>query len=68
MNEKIRQLALQATTRIEPTPNSGEGWIFDKERFARLIVEECARDFDKTYMTGGVTMGTYIRQKFGVES
>jgi len=68
MNDRIRQLALQATTRIEPTSNSGEGWIFDKEKFARLIVEECARDFDKTYMMGGETMGAYIRQKFGVEA
>jgi len=43
MNERIRQLAEQATTRIEPTSNSGEGWIFDKEKFAELIVKECAR-------------------------
>jgi uncharacterized protein YutE (UPF0331/DUF86 family) len=42
MNERIRQLAEQATTRIEPTSNSGEGWIFDKEKFAELIVQECA--------------------------
>jgi len=42
MNERIRQLAEQATTRIEPTATSGEGWIFDKEKFAELIVRECA--------------------------
>jgi hypothetical protein len=41
MNERIRQLAEQATTYIEPTYSSGEGWIFDKEKFAELIVEEC---------------------------
>jgi len=41
MNEKIKQLAKQATTYIEPTPTSGEGWIFDKEKFAELIVKEC---------------------------
>jgi hypothetical protein len=41
MNERIRKLAEQATTYIEPTSNSGEGWIFDKERFAELIVAEC---------------------------
>ena len=40
MNERIRQLAEQATTYIEPTSNSGEGWIFDKEKFAELIVKE----------------------------
>jgi hypothetical protein len=41
MNNRIRQLAEQATTYIEPTANSGEGWIFDKEKFAELIVREC---------------------------
>ena len=44
-----------------------QGERFDPERFAKLIVEECAKDFDKTYMAGGETMGNYIRQKFGVE-
>jgi hypothetical protein len=38
MNPRIKQLAEQATTYIEPTPTSGEGWIFDKEKFAELIV------------------------------
>ena len=38
MNERIEELAEQATTYIEPTENSGEGWIFNKEKFAELIV------------------------------
>ena len=43
MNERIQELAEQATTYIEPVPGqSGEGWIFDKEKFAELIVRECA--------------------------
>ena len=51
MNERIRELAEQATTYIEPTSNSGEGWIFDKEKFAELIVRECAELFvDQKYM------------------
>ena len=41
MNERIRELAEQATTYIEPTADSGEGWIFDKEKFAELIIREC---------------------------
>ncbi len=41
MNERFQQLAEQATTYIEPTSTSGEGWIFDKEKFAELIVKEC---------------------------
>jgi hypothetical protein len=42
MNERIKELAEQATTYIEPTYSSGEGRIFDKEKFAELIVRECA--------------------------
>ena len=42
MNERIRQLAEQATTYIEPTADSGEGWIFDKEKFAELLLNEIA--------------------------
>ena len=41
MNLRIKELAEKATTYIEPTSNSGEGWIFDKEKFAELIVKEC---------------------------
>ncbi len=41
MSERIKELAERATIYIEPTPTSGEGWIFDKEKFAELIVAEC---------------------------
>jgi hypothetical protein len=41
MNQRIKELAEQATTYIEPTSNSGEGWIFDKEKFAELVIDEC---------------------------
>ena len=41
MNERIKLLAEQATTVIEATEHSGEGWIFNKEKFAQLIVREC---------------------------
>ena len=43
MNERIQELAEQATTYIEPTSNSGEGWIFDKEKFADSLVWECMK-------------------------
>ena len=69
MNERIQQLVEQATTYIEPTSNSGEGWIFDKEKFAELIVRECyvalfpaLRD-----MISRGQAYDMIRQHFGVE-
>jgi hypothetical protein len=36
MNERIKELAEQATSY-----NNSDGWLFDKEKFAELIVEEC---------------------------
>ena len=46
MNERIRLLAEQATTRIDPTAHDGVCWDFDKEKFALLIVQECASIVD----------------------
>jgi hypothetical protein len=71
MNERIQQLAEQATTYIEPTADSGEGWIFDKEKFAELIVKECAEltlDYknDQHYQ-GWLDYRDEIKQHFGVE-
>ena len=42
MNERIKELAVQATTYIDPSANDGVCWNFDKEKFAELIVRECA--------------------------
>jgi len=53
MNERIMELARQATTYIEPTATSGEGWIFDKEKFAELIVESVLDQVkERAYYTG----------------
>jgi hypothetical protein len=41
MNEKIRQLAEQATRNVE-SANSYHSTVFDKEKFAELIILECA--------------------------
>ena len=70
MNERIRVLAEQATTYIEPTENSGEGWIFNKEKFAELIVRECVdicNDTNDASYLNCVIAGRKIKQHFGVE-
>ena len=69
MNERIKELAEQATTYIEPTANSGEGWIFDKEKFAELIVKECMdtiSDCSMEYCTRPQIVSE-IKEHFGVE-
>ena len=40
MNERIKELAEQATTYIDPSANDGVCWDFDKEKFAKLIIWE----------------------------
>ena len=64
MNERIRQLAEQATTYIDPSANDGVCWNFDKEKFAQLIVRECAwvADIAEPYQTSDL-----ILKHFGVE-
>jgi hypothetical protein len=66
-SELIKTLADEA--RIKPMGSSWAYCLSDEfeEKFAELIVKECAQEFDNTYMEGGKTMGAYIREKFGVE-
>jgi hypothetical protein len=66
MNERLRQLAKQATTYIEPTSNSGEGWIFNKEKFAELIVKETLQ-VARAGIEYGDSMEDAVYTYFGVE-
>ena len=68
MNEKIKQLADQATTYIEPTYSSGEGWIFDKEKFAESIIRECANIVENQGKFLRYTdMASKIKENFGIK-
>ena len=42
MNKRIKELAEQATTYIDPSANDGVCWHFDKKKFAESIIRECA--------------------------
>ena len=67
MNDRIRQLAEQATTRIEPTATSGEGWIFDKEKFAELIIREVIYDCMNSVRGENVIRISMVAKHWGVE-
>ncbi len=42
--------------------------IFSKERFAELIVRECARELsERTVYVRGINAGTWIKKHFGIE-
>lgn len=67
MNQRIRELAEQATDKWVG------GEFFDREKFARLIVQECAELCMKKIDTGllmapqSPEMAKQILQHFGVE-
>lgn len=79
INERIKQLAEQATIRGEeylpgcaghPTPTV----YFDKEKFAELIVRECMKVASPSYMSTSEDSVYYVEQAidriaehFGVE-
>ena len=43
MNERIKLLAEQSRKHFPSTETSGEYWVFDEEKFAELIVQECMK-------------------------
>ena len=63
MNEQYKELIKQAGTDV-----SGK-WISidNAEKFAELIVRECANQVDWILAEGGKTQGDLIKQHFGVE-
>jgi transcription antitermination factor NusG len=72
MNERIRELAEQATTYIEPTYSSDDGWIFDKEKFAQLIVQDLIDSMIKRYGDDDELpiqeIKFFVKEHFGAES
>ena len=66
MNERIKELAEQATSYKEVlVEGKHDIEVFDKEKFAELIVRECAQvasDYD-----GAHYVGTVIEEHFGVK-
>ena len=67
MNERIRELAEQATSIQGPTPyNPLTFEVFDKEKFAELIVRECA-DIATINQHQWHSAGSYVLKHFGFE-
>lgn len=66
MNERIKLLAEQATSY-----NNSDGWLFNKEKFAQLIVAECAEVILKTFVVHNEIDAMHrirdnVKQHFGV--
>ena len=88
MNERIKELAEQCMVDKQVPCKQPDGWtsletvrMIDPEKFAELIVEECAltlesitvpvsglyQDFDNGYNKALWTGSTVIKKHFGVE-
>jgi len=59
MNDRITLLAFQAS-------DPKTGWL-DRQKFAKLIVQECAAQVDWILAEGGKTQGDMLKEHFGVE-
>ena len=67
MNERIRELAEQAGFRSNPDIYD-RNQSFDMEKFAKLIVRECAAEADKqTIYCRGIPWGRWIKEHFGLK-
>ena len=66
MNERIKELAEQATTYIDPSANDGVCWNFDKEKFAELIVWDCMLICEDVMKKDNSALGCWseIKRKF----
>jgi hypothetical protein len=71
MNERIKELIKQATTIEYGVDNGFDRVTFDKEKFAELIVRECAgvcEDYRGTeWGKAAECIGDSIKEHFGVE-
>ncbi len=68
MNERIKLLAEQATVFV--ADYDGQRWQIDPEKFAELIVQECADyvdAFNRENMVEEGIGGTELKQHFEVE-
>lgn len=43
MQHRIQELAEQARKHFPKTESSGEYWVFDEQKFAELLIEECSQ-------------------------
>jgi hypothetical protein len=70
MNERVEKFAREcgAWNQVYGNRNFMIDEHFDIEKFARLIVQECANQVDWILAEGGKTQGDLIKQHLGVES
>jgi hypothetical protein len=69
MNERIQQLAEQAGLYDEKSPNEVPEFTVCFEKFAELLIKECAEIADNADATREKwqSIGKFVREHFGVQ-
>ena len=67
MNERIKELLEQATADIKDEYGHWINSELDEEKFAELIVRECADIADQHTLDGNWDIAKLIKRHFGVE-
>lgn len=73
MNKRIKEFIKQCTSieqvRDGKTPIGPKFETFDEEKFAELIVKECAEIADEAFVKqmGHMKPGPFVKRHFGVE-
>ncbi len=65
MNKRIRELLAQCTQESIDGPFANP--YVDQEKFAELIVRECCEVAHCNFHVDGVTLGSIMKEHFGVE-
>jgi hypothetical protein len=66
MNERIRELSKQAAKFIE---ENSVNWVQEEfeQKFAQLIVQECAEIAHCNFHVDGLTLGGILKKHFGIK-
>jgi hypothetical protein len=67
MNERIEKLIKLSDVHILPDDSEYGHCIIGLEKFAELIVKDCASVVDGVYKAGGNTYSNLIYERFGIK-
>ena len=66
MNDRIKELAIECTDYVTGSLD-GDHEVFDKERFARLIIQECIKLSGDAGIYCQSVFEDLVKEHFGVE-
>jgi len=69
MNERIKELALQANEEFIDQYSGAKYFVFNKEKFAELLIKECSKINDQFIgrRIGEIDLDIVYKEHFGVK-